>query len=252
MANTRIWQLLNLVGFLFMLAMNLMANALPLFGRNTGEISAMYPNLFVPAGFTFAIWGLIYLLLLLFTVAQLRGFTGRGQGPPVFLGALGPWYFISGVANGLWLVAWHALQPFLSLLVMLVLLYSLIQCWKGMMTSGERKLSVRLAISVYLGWISVATVANATAVLVHYNWAAWGLAPELWTLVLVAVAILAGVWFLLKWSDVPYALVIIWALYGILSRTDSAQTGIYYLILAGIAILGITGVLRLPAWIKVR
>lgn len=250
MSTTRIWQLLNLLGFLFMMAMNILANTLPLFGRNTGEISAMYPNLFVPAGFTFAIWGIIYILLLIFTLAQLRGITGRRQSSPEYLSTMGPWYFISGLANGVWILVWHALQPILSLLVMLVLLYALVQCWKALQASGVSKYSVRLPISVYLGWISVATIANATAVLVHYNWGAWGLAPELWAMILIVVSILAGMWFLVKWADVPYAIVIIWALYGIWSRTESSQTGIYYLIIAGMVLLGIAGVVRLPKWVK--
>lgn len=252
MNNTRTWQILNLVSFLWVMAMNILANALPLFGRNTGEISALFPNLFVPAGFTFAIWGIIYLLLMIFSLAQLRGFAGRNRGAPSYLKDLGPWYFISGLANGLWIVVWHALQPLLSLLVMLILLWSLIRCWKVLQDSSEGKYSAQLPISVYLGWISVATMANATAVLVHYGWGGWGLAPEFWTMLLIILAILAGTWFLLKWADIPYALVIIWALYGILSRTETTQSGIYYLILGGMVLLGVISAVRVPRWIKAR
>lgn len=252
MNNTRTWQILNLVGFLLVMAMNILANALPLFGRNTGEISALFPNLFVPAGFTFAIWGIIYLLLMIFSLAQLRGFSGRNRGAPSYLKGLGPWYFISGLANGLWIVVWHALQPLLSLLVMLILLWSLIRCWKVLQDSSDGKYSARLPMSVYLGWISVATMANATAVLVHYGWGGWGLAPEFWTMLLIVLAILAGTWFLLKWADIPYALVIIWALYGIWSRTETTQSGIYYLILVGMVLLGVISAVRVPRWIKAR
>ncbi len=252
MKSTRTWQILNLVSFLLVMAMNVLANALPLFGRSTGEISALFPNLFVPAGFTFAIWGIIYLLLMIFSLAQLRGFVGRKHRAPAYLKDLGPWYFISGLANGLWIVVWHALQPLLSLLVMLILLWSLIRCWKVLRHSSEGKYSARLPISVYLGWISVATMANASAVLVHYGWGGWGLAPEFWTMLLIVLAILAGTWFLLKWADVPYALVIIWALYGIWARTEATQSGIIYLTLGGMVLLGSISALRVPRWIKAR
>ncbi len=250
MTSTKPLQLLNVSGFLFMMTMNVLANALPLFGRNTGEISALFPNLFVPAGFTFSIWGIIYLLLLLFTIVQMRGAFGKGKPAPAYVEAIGPWYFISSMANGLWIIVWHALQPLLSLAVMLLLLWSLIRIYQALdrAASGENKFTVRLPISVYLGWISVATIANATAVLVHYGWGGLGLSPETWTVVMVAVAVAAGVLFLWKRADVPYALVIIWALYGILSRTAAEHSGIYFALVSGMVVLGGMGVVLLPRW----
>ncbi len=249
MRSIKILQLLNVSGFLFMMTMNVLANALPLFGRDTGEISALFPNLFVPAGFTFSIWGIIYLLLLVFTIAQLRGFFGKNNTAPAYVGAMGPWYFISGLANGLWIVVWHALQPLLSLAVMLLLLWSLIRIYQAL--SQENKFTVRLPISVYLGWISVATIANATAVLVHYHWSGFGLRPEVWTVIMIAVAVGAGRAFLREYADIPYALVIIWALYGIFSRTAPEQQGIYYTLIAGMILLGVFSVARLSAFFRI-
>lgn len=250
--RNRILPFLNLAGFLFMMTMNVLANALPLFGRNTGEISALFPNLFVPTGFTFSIWGLIYVLLLVFTVAQMRGAFGGKSAAPGYVAAIGPWFFISSMANGLWIVVWHALQPLLALAVMLALLWSLIRIYQNLhaVPSHEGKYAARLPFSIYLGWISVATIANATAVLVHFDWNGFGLTPEMWTVVMIMVAIAAGLVFLWKQSDVPYALVIIWALYGILARTDAGQTGIYYALLSGIIALGAWALLKLPRWIQ--
>ena len=250
------WQFLNLAGFLFMITMNVLANALPLFGRNTGEISALFPNLFVPAGFTFSIWGLIYLLLLVFTVAQMKGAFGAGKPAPAFVARIGPWFLLSSMANGLWIAVWHALQPLLSLAVMLLLLWSLIRLYQALNGAGStgaagEKYAIRLPVSVYLGWISVATIANTAAVLVHYEWGGFGISPEVWTVVMIAVAILAGLVFLWQGADVPYALVIVWALYGILSRTEAGQfPAIYYTLLSGLILLGIVCALRLPKWLR--
>lgn len=247
------WQFLNLAGFLFMIAMNTLANALPLFGRNTGEISALFPNLFVPAGFTFSIWGLIYLLLLLFTIAQMKGAFSAGKPAPAFVARIGPWFLLSSMANGLWIIAWHALQPLLSLAVMLALLGSLIRLYQALneQAGAGEKYAVRLPISVYLGWISVATIANTAAVLVHYDWGGFGISPEVWTVAMIAVAAIAGLFFLWKRSDVPYALVIIWALYGILARTDAAQSpAIFYALLGGMVLQGMVSVARFPRWLK--
>lgn len=253
MKSIKTLQWLNAAGFVFMIVMNTLANALPLFGRNTGEISALFPNLFVPSGFTFSIWGLIYLLLLIFTVAQMKGALGGKSAPPAYVAAIGPWFFLSSMANGLWILAWHALQPLLSLAVMLLLLWSLIRIYQALNSGSDSqgKYAARLPFSVYLGWISVATIANATAVLVHYDWSGFGIGPAVWTVAMIAVAVLAGVVFLWKKSDAPYALVILWALYGILARTDAVQfPTIYYALLGGMILLGIGSVLRVPRWVK--
>jgi translocator protein len=236
--------LLNLAGFLFMITLNVLANALPLFGRNTGEISAFYPNLFVPAGFTFSIWGIIYLLLLVFTVAQFR------RQADELVSRLGPWYLLSGLANGLWIVVWHALLPLGSLAIMLVLLATLIVMYQRLLPFGEWKYVFKLPISVYLGWISVATIANTTAVLVHYGWQGGGLPESFWTILMIGVAVVAGLFFLWKFADVPYVLVIIWALYGILSKTTPDAIAIKNVLLGALGLLGLAAAWRFPRWLK--
>jgi hypothetical protein len=244
---------LNVAGFIFMIIMNALANALPLFGRGTGEISALYPNLFVPAGFTFSIWGLIYTLLLIFTIAQLRGAFDNMRSAPAYVAAIGPWFFISCLANGIWILLWHALQALLSLGLMLILLWSLIRVYQALNPDdgappAEGKYSARLPFSVYLGWISVASIANAAAVLTHYQWNGAGLSPETWTMIMIAAAIALALIFLMKKADVPYALVIVWALYGILARTQAAN--IRTLLIAGIALLLLAGAARSPRWLR--
>lgn len=236
----RTLQALNILGLILVLALNTLANALPINGYNTGELSGRYPNLFVPAGFTFSIWGLLYLLLLGFVVYQ---FTR----PAVEAGVarrIGPWFFLSCLFNASWILAWHYLLPGLSLLIMLALLGSLIAIYlrvygaPGLEAKGARWW-VQLPFSLYLGWITVATIANAAAVLVHLGWNGWGIPEPAWTVAVIAVAIGMGLWFTWRQADVFYPLVVVWALVGIIARRSSEAAEVYYPTIVIAAAIGI-------------
>lgn len=208
------WQLYNVIALVGMVAINILANALPINGVTTGQISDSLPNLFTPIGFTFAIWGLIYILLAIFTVFQ----TGwlpltRATARRVAL-AVGPWFVVSSIANSLWIVAWHYDMILLTVPLMLVILLSLVVA-----TTRLRKCEappiVRIAFSVYLGWISVATIANVTGALVSVGWAGTGVSQVTWTLIMLVVAGVLGLLFLKLYKDIWYNLVLVWALFGI-------------------------------------
>ncbi|HMO33410.1 MAG TPA: hypothetical protein PKE07_10495 [Lacibacter sp.] len=207
--------------FAFMLAVNGMANGLPLNGYTTGAVSALYPNRFVPAGFTFSIWGVIYLLLLGYTAFSSWWLWGADLTSIAVSRArsLAPLYLLTCLLNAGWIVAWHFLQPVLSLLLMLTFLLTLLLIYR---VNGEALPGIaaparwwlRIPFVVYLGWISVATIANTTAVLVHLEWNGWGLSPETWSCTMVAVAALLGGW--MGWrGEVAFSGVVIWALFGI-------------------------------------
>ena len=123
----RLWAVLNVLGFAIMIAANGMANALPINGVTTGEVSDMYPNLFTPAGFTFAIWGLIYLWLFVFVVYQAVKGWSAADGT---VRQVGPFFLVSSLANALWIFAWHHQLIWLSWILMLVLLGALIQLYR--------------------------------------------------------------------------------------------------------------------------
>ena len=183
-------KILNLFAFLATIAVNAMANALPINGKTTGELSDLYPNLFVPAGLTFSIWGLIYLLLAAFIVYQVAA---PGRNAADFLQRIGPLFILASAANIGWIFLWHYQRVPASLVVMLVLLASLMAIYLrleiGVQASSWReKLLVQLPFSVYLGWITVATIANVTAVLVHSGWDRFGASEQFWTVVVLAVA----------------------------------------------------------------
>lgn len=227
MKNIRNIAVLNVIAFVATVVINGLANALPINGKTTGELSDMYPNLFIPAGLTFSIWGVIYLAMLIFIIYQLVIAFSQKQGPSI-IEAIGPWYLLSSVANVTWIVAWHYVLPELSLLIMLLLLFSLIKTYLNLQSTKpisfkSAKWIVYPFFSIYLGWITVATIANFTAVLVDWGWSGGAIGPSSWAIILVMLAIGMGIYFAIFERNVAYSLVIIWALYGIyLKRSTQA------------------------------
>ena len=238
--------ILNAVALVIALAANGLANGIPLNGYNTGELSDMYPNLFVPAGLTFSIWGLIYLLLIGFVV---NGFLKSMDEGSTLYRRIGWLFALNCFFNAAWIFAWHYLQIELSLGIMLGLLATLILIY--LRINGEANTSLRehwlvqIPFSIYLGWISVATIANVTTLLVHYGWTG-GEHEVLYTQIMIGIAALLGVVMLLRRYDFAYALVIAWALFGIwwkrkaLPETEDATiatTALVCLNVVGVALI---------------
>ncbi|MFT4536302.1 MAG: hypothetical protein ACJA1A_002585 [Saprospiraceae bacterium] len=207
----------NSLALIFMLVMNTLAISLPLGGKTTGELSDIYPNLFVPAGFTFSIWSIIYLLLIGMIVYQWIASAEKSE-----ISKVGPWFIVNGLANGAWIVAWHYELVPVSLIIMFVLLGSLIMIYRNLSVnyfgSNGVKWLVNVPISVYLGWISVATIANFTTVFVHYGWSGFGISEDVWSVIILIIAVVLGCLMMYRHKDIFYAAVIAWASYGILSK----------------------------------
>jgi benzodiazapine receptor len=238
-------QILNVLIFLATVTVNGLANALPINGRNTGEISDSFPVLFTPAGYVFSIWGLIYLLLLGFTIYQ--ALPSQKDNPR--LERLGYWFALSGVLNIAWIFFWHydfiplTLVAMLGLLVSLIVIYTRLGIGSAQV-QGIEKYLINLPFSVYLGWISVATVANFSITLYDLGWTAFGIAPEIWTMVVLAVATTLGVLMLERRGDIAYALVLVWAFIGItVKQMDTPAVAISAAVLA-LVLIGVT-ILRL-------
>lgn len=209
-------QSVNVVAVIATIVANGLANALPLNGQTTGEISDRFQVYFVPAGYVFSIWGLIYLGLILFAVYQAL----PGQRDNLRLSRIGYLFALSCVANIAWLFLWHyeqfplTLVAMLSLLVLLMAIYVRLGIGRVAAPTSERGF-VHLPFSIYLGWVTVATIANATSVLDYLNWGGWGISAEVWTVImLIAGAGIASVVSLTR-GDVAYMLVIMWAFAGI-------------------------------------
>lgn len=230
--------ILNSLAFAGVIAVNALANILPINGMNTGEVSALYPSLFTPAGFTFSIWSIIYLLLLGFIFIQWRL---RAQ---PFFKALSGWFLVSCVANASWIVAWHYLYINTSLVIMLILLFSLIKLFlllQPQKLSTVEKIFVRATFTVYFSWICVATIANVSALLVAVSWSGYPLQAATWTMILILIAVSLSVFITLQYKVPAYILVTIWAVFGIYSRwAGSDQTLITTTALFSMCILTIT------------
>ncbi len=212
---------LNILLLAITLVINTLAVTLPLGGRTTAEISDSFNVLFVPAGYVFSIWGLIYLALIGFTVFQ--ALPGQQRNPSVR--ATGYWVALTGVLNSLWIVLWHYGYYVLTLVVMVAMLAALIVIYRRLAAvppaSPATRWLVHAPFSLYLGWISVATIANASAVLVHLGWDGRPLNPTIWTVVMIAAAAGLAVLMAYRHRDMVYAGVIVWALAGILVKQAS-------------------------------
>ena len=181
---------INLLFFAGMVVMNYLANALPLNGKTTGELSDNLPNLFTPAGLTFSVWGVIYLLLAIFCILQ---FTSHAKEIAINAG----WIFVlSCVFNAAWILAWHYEKLPLSLLIMIGLLASLI--FLNIQIKDLPHGLVKAAFGIYLGWICIATIANVTAVLVSIDWNGFGISPVIWTIIMIAAGTLIVILTLLR------------------------------------------------------
>ena len=218
-SNSRLPQvILNIAALAVTLVVNTLATTLPLGGRTTGEISDSFNILFVPAGYVFSIWGLIYLALIGFAVFQALPAQQNNRA----VRATGWWFALSCFANALWIVFWHYGYYPLTLVMMLTLLASLIVIYRRLAASGNPDTAtrwlVRFPFSLYLGWISVATIANVSAVLVNVGWDGSPLSLVTWTVTMIAVAAGLSLLMLYRHRDLTYSGVIIWALIGILIK----------------------------------
>ncbi|HSB02212.1 MAG TPA: hypothetical protein VLE49_16300 [Anaerolineales bacterium] len=250
MSKDTIRQYANLTSVLLALTVNILASTLPLNGQNTGEISDRFRVYFVPAGYVFSIWGIIYLGWIAFTIFQFL--PSQKESPR--LRQLGYLFAISNVANAAWLFCWHYNLFGLSVLVMLALLGLLIASYlrlnvnRSSMTRAEYW-SVDVLFSVYLGWITVATVANITDWLYFVGWDGFSIPAQTWAVIMLAVASLLGLTMALTRRDVGYLAVLVWAFAGIAVKQTSAPTVVLSAWSAAALMLGLAifSLIRRPA-----
>jgi hypothetical protein len=226
----RLLQTGNILITLITIIVNGLAVILPLNGKTTQELSDALPNFFVPAGLTFSIWGIIYILWIVFAIYQARDLLKKDEIKMPFLSQITWLYILSGVANSAWIFLWHYEYVGLSLLMMILLLgcllaiYHRLEIGKVKVTIKE-KLCVHVPFSVYLGWISVATIANVTAYLISIGWDGFGIDQMTWTILIIAIGTLLTYLMLGLRKDIAYSLVVLWAFFGIwLKRTAQPNT----------------------------
>ena len=232
-------QIVNVLATVLLITINALANTLPLNNLSTGEISDRFDVYFVPAGYVFAIWGLIYVALAAFTVYQ--ALPSQRENP--HLRRIGYLYALSCAANVAWLFLWHYEQFPWTLLAMFLLLLLLIAIYLRLRIGRVRvppadTWLVHVPVGICLGWITVATIANVTSVLDYINWSGWGLAPEWWAIIMLVVGGLVASLVSITRGDVAYVLVIVWAFAGIVVKhSDTLSVAITAGVVAGLVLL---------------
>jgi len=219
------------------IVVNGLANALPINGQPTGAISDRFVVYFTPAGYVFSIWGLIYLGLIAYGIYQAL----PRQRDDAALKAIALPFWVSCVANIGWILLWHYGYFATTLLVMLVLLGCLVLVYRALSRYPQRSVAeficVRLPFSIYIGWITVATIANLTVVMEDKGLRPFDMGAEPWALGMVVLGTLVAA--TVGWirRDVAYLLVIVWAFAGITVKQGGAMVGIAAAVGAAVAVL---------------
>jgi len=243
MKNKRLIMILSLV---LTLVVNVLANALPINGLTTGEISDRFPILFVPAGYVFSIWGLIYLALIGFAIYII---TPKGR-QDAKVDAIAWWFVAANLFNTAWILLWHYLQFTLTLIPIFGLLISLSAIYLILgIGSAKRKLVQKLVVelpfSIYLGWATVAVVANVSQALYFNGWRGGPLSEPLWAFIMLLVASLLGVLMIFLRKEVAYPLVLTWAFVGIWIKQSGEPLVAVTALIAGILL----AVFALGRWV---
>ena len=225
-SNAGLLKWINILAFVLTVLVNSLAGSTTLLGGvNTAQVSNANPTLITPAGYVFSIWGIIYVLLGIFVVFQAL----PSQQGKEFQKSVGWLFVLSSVANIAWLFLWQfeylsvSVVLMFLLLVSLILIYTRLGIGKSKVSLRER-LAVHLPFSVYLGWITIATIANVSVTLVSINWNGFGVSAEVWATFVVILALIIALIVIVTRRDIAYALVIIWALAGIFAKPSASQT----------------------------
>jgi hypothetical protein len=212
-------QVVVIAATIIVIVVNALANILPINGQNTGEIANRFEVYFQPAGYVFSIWGLIYAGMIAYSIFQLLPAQRQNRR----LRRIASWYLLASTANVAWLLLWHYEMFTATMAAMAILLLALIAIYLQLRTGRKRpekseRWLVQVPFSIYLGWISVATIANATAVLDNLGWHGQPLTPEIWTVIMLAIAVILGLLMAARFGDWAYSLVLAWAFAGIAVR----------------------------------
>ncbi len=212
-------QFINILAFVFMMVINGASEAIPLNGQTSAEISNRLPIFFVPANYVFSIWGVIYTLLIIFIVYQ--ALPSQRENP--YLQKIGYWFAFTCIANGTWLVLFHYNLFALSMVAMSILLAALIVIYTRIEVgignvSNATRWCIQIPFSTYLGWITVATVANAAYVLYDAKWNGFGLSGEVWAAIMLVIATVITLTIIVTRRDIAYSAVLLWALVGIVIK----------------------------------
>lgn len=225
--------------FVIMILINSLANILPLNGMTTGQLSDLYPNLLVPIGYTFSIWGLIYISLTSYVIYQFKFNKKYPDNHDHVIKKINTYFVISNVLNALWIIAWHYKYIYLSMIIIFLMLVSLIL----IRTTISQRINlnkkevwyVKNPFSIYLGWIIVANFLNLIVVLDDlFN--GFGIDIEIYTSIFIVLALIVGVTLIKIYKEKLLPVVFIWAFGGILFKHIEIYEMKYRIIISTVAV----------------
>lgn len=233
------------------ITINALANILPFNGVTTAQVSDQLRSYFVPAGYVFSIWGVIYLLLLVFSI----GYVTLSEKQKETAQKILPLYFFSAFLNSIWIVLWHYGFFMTTIVVIVTLLLTLIMIYqelgKNSPTTLKEKMVLHVPFSVYLAWASVATIANISGVLWLINWSAFGIAGQIWAAALMLIAGALAVATAIMRKDIAFSAVIVWAVTGIMVKFPN-ELPMRYAGLVTVTSIVIVWAVFLFKWLKTK
>lgn len=234
MEKCRILAIGNAIAFVAANVISYLSNTGIFSGKTIGEVSDKYDALFVPAGFTFAVWGVIYAGLYAFVIYHLViAFRESAEHElNKELKTIGWLFVVNNIATAAWVVVWIREMLIVSVALILIQLITLIlinirlNIYNPAKSLGS-KLFTQFPLGIYFAWICIATIANISSSLLGLGWDGGEISAQNWTVILVAIAALLSLFIILSQRNVFFGLVVIWALYGIVSKRQSEGAELY-------------------------
>ncbi|WP_052255319.1 tryptophan-rich sensory protein [Salinicoccus sp. YB14-2] len=240
MTRQRKWIIGYFTAFIIMIIMNYSA------GSNVGDVADDHPTIIQPAGFAFAIWGLIYVLIFIWMI---RIFISK-KGQSDIVERLKYWPIINFILNGIWIVVFTQQWMIISTVVILALLYTLIKM-HTVISAEPYHWYDRLPFSIYFGWVTIASIVNTFTVFSSYNIdSLLGMSELIWTIFAIIMAALIGIFLAWFFSDWLYPLVLIWTFFGIFMENGDISTGLNVSLAASSLILVMTAIVIIVRKIK--
>ena len=214
-------KILNVAALVVVVLVNYLANALPINGVKTADISNKYFNEFAPANLTFSIWAVIYSLIIGVMIWQ---YVNVNEAKNKAISQFSTYFIANCLLNAAWLFAWHYEIFVLTIILMLGILYTLVQLnrieSKEFPTDLPTKWLLQSGFGVYLGWICIATIANITTFLVSLNFNKLGLTDTFWTGTVIGIGSITAAMLVVRYKNMYIGFAVIWALIGIVIRQN--------------------------------
>lgn len=238
----KILAITNFLSVILVLLINGLSQSQRWNNTTVGEISNKFGNLFTPAPYAFSIWGLIFLMLIIYGIYQL--YSAFSNTPDShYIEKTSWWFTLANIGNASWVVAFTYDQILLSVGIMIIILVSLLQVVVRTNMNKEKvsfkvHALVRTPISLYAGWITVATIANFSAYFASIDLMGSELTQIIWTIALITIAVLLNTLMVWTRNMHTYGAVAVWALLAIYIRHDqSIESVAYYALVSAITLV---------------